>query len=83
MWRKRGDGMDKAISDLLVRLINTVHELDIYGRGAKYTQQKRDEELLFTTLMDRDLRVEDVKDEYKDLARVILKHKEEAKNAGK
>lgn len=83
MWRKRGDGMDKAISDLLVRLINTVHELDIYGRGAKYTQQKRDEELLFKVLMASDIKVEDVKDEYKDLARVILKHKEEVKNGEK
>ena len=54
----------------------------MFERTIKYTQEKKDEELLFKILMDRDIREEDVKDEYKDLARVILKHKE-AKNAGK
>lgn len=70
------------IENLLINLLDNLHNIDLGQRIVKYTQQKKDEELLFKTLMDRDLRVEDVKDEYKDLARIILKHKE-AKNAGK
>lgn len=74
--------MDKITAGILRNFSDALHGYDLVKKTIKYTQQKRDEELLFKTLMDRDLRVEDVKDEYKDLARIILKHKE-AKNGGK
>lgn len=74
--------MDKITAGILKNFLDALNGYGLVKKTIKYTQQQRDEELLFKILMAGDLRVEDVKDEYKDLARVILKHKE-ARNDGR